>query len=118
MRKGNLNLFYKRLEFVYDNYYMKGIPNPSYKSEDRFPEELGRTLMGSWISCNQKQILQLSLAGNEQAKAVSKNTLRNIKTSYYRRNLFLARLKYIHENYSLKISQIHHIIVKIGFLKS
>lgn len=102
MRKGNLNLFYKRLEFVYDNYYMKGIPNPSYKSEDRFSEELGRTLIGPWISCNQKQILQLSLAGNEQAKAVSKNTLRNIKTSYYRRNLFLARLKYIHENYSLK----------------
>lgn len=102
MRKGNLNLFYKRLEFVYDNYYMRGIPNPSYKSEDRFSEELGRTLIGPWISCNQKQILQLSLAGNEQAKAVSKNTLRNIKTSYYRRNLFLARLKYIHENYSLK----------------
>jgi len=102
MREVNWNLFYKRLEFVYDNYYMKGIPNPSYKSGDRFPEELGRTLIGSWISFNQKQILQLSSAGNKQAKAVSKNTLRNVKAVYYRNNLFFARLKYVHENYSLK----------------
>lgn len=57
----DIDLFNKRLEFVYENYYMMGKPNPVSDSNDVFPNELGGALISTWLHGNKRRIHDLSL---------------------------------------------------------
>ena len=89
----DIDLFNKRLEFVYENYYMMGKPNPVSDSNDVFPNELGGALISTWLHGNKRRIHDLSLK-SVMAKKVIDNNVRNI--------MFLARINYIYENYVLR----------------
>lgn len=88
----DVDLFNKRLEFVYKNYYLMGRPNPVSDSKDAFPKELGGTLISTWLHGNKRRIHDLSLK-NVIAKKVMDNNVRNI--------MLLARINYIYKNYVL-----------------
>lgn len=71
--KTDTDLFEKKLLYVYNNYFMKVIANPTYDSKDRFPVELGGVLIGLWLHNNRNKIKELAIEGNKTAKAVLNN---------------------------------------------
>ena len=89
----NLDLFNKRLDYLYKNYYLKEIPNPSHKSKERFPEELGNIIIGTWIY-RDKILADFAKKGNEKVLKVIGNTKKQV--------LFKRRLKFVYNNYCKK----------------
>lgn len=93
----DIDLFNKRLEFVYKNYYLMGRPNPVSGSKDVFPKELGGTLISTWLHGNKRRIHDLSLKNVIEKKVIAKNVMDNS----VRNIMFLARINYIYKNYVL-----------------
>lgn len=71
--KTDIDLFEEKLLYVYNNYYMKVIANPTDNNKDRFPVELGGVLIGLWLHNNRNKIKELAIEGNKTAKAVLNN---------------------------------------------
>lgn len=89
----DLDLFEKRLDFLYKNYYLKEIPNPSHKSKERFPNELGGLIIGTWIY-RDKTLADFAKKGDKKVLKVIGNTKKQV--------LFKKRVKFVCENYYQK----------------
>ena len=64
--KTDIDLFEEKLLYVYNNYFMKVIANPTDNNKDRFPVELGGVLIGLWLHNNRNKIKELAIEGNNK----------------------------------------------------
>ena len=94
----DINLFRKRLKYVHDNYFEKGLVNPAVGTEDAFPKELKVAKIGGWLANHKTLIAKLANEGDE----VALDILGNFASMKVKKDLTYERLTYVYENYYKK----------------